>query len=140
MEHYLIEGEAAEVLRVSRRTLQLWRQHGTGPPYAKVHRTVRYRMKDIEAYMDAAVAIAMPQGEGSATKAVVDYLCHAPNRKATIAAARGGADALLQHVTNQHLIGIPRRGLPAHLYKHAMAQVNWRDVAKALQEDENVNR
>jgi excisionase family DNA binding protein len=45
---YLTEGQVAEMLRISRRTLQAWRLRGGGPPYVRVGpRMVRYRAGDV---------------------------------------------------------------------------------------------
>ncbi len=43
----LVEKEAADILRVSFRTLQAWRVIGDGPPYCKIGRSVRYRHQDL---------------------------------------------------------------------------------------------
>ncbi len=43
----LTPAEAAKVLRVSVRTLSLWRQQGTGPEYFMAGRLPRYRARDI---------------------------------------------------------------------------------------------
>lgn len=50
------ETEAAEILGVARRTLQDWRFRGVGPRYlAYSSRAVRYRLSDLEEWMDAHV-------------------------------------------------------------------------------------
>lgn len=47
---YLTQKEAADLLRVSARTLERHRLTGTGPAYVKVGRKVVYRPADIEAW------------------------------------------------------------------------------------------
>lgn len=49
----LTEKEAAEFLAVSDRVLQTWRVAGKGPEYRKLGRCVRYRMADLEAFVEA---------------------------------------------------------------------------------------
>ncbi|WP_447974624.1 helix-turn-helix transcriptional regulator [Nitrospira sp. Kam-Ns4a] len=47
-EMYLDEQQVAEMLRISRRTLQAWRLRGGGPPYVKIgSRMVRYRETEV---------------------------------------------------------------------------------------------
>jgi len=44
--------EVAERLRLSPRTLELWRQRGDGPPYVRVGpRRVLYRRADVETWL-----------------------------------------------------------------------------------------
>ena len=47
------EKQAAEFLGVAVRTMQWWRANNKGPTYIKVGRPVRYRMDDLDAYLDA---------------------------------------------------------------------------------------
>lgn len=49
----LEEGEAAQFLRVSIRTLQSWRVSGRGPRYIKLGRSVRYDRKTLIDWLDA---------------------------------------------------------------------------------------
>ena len=42
----------AEMLRVTRRSLQRWRAAGTGPPYIKMARHVRYKPDDVQQWID----------------------------------------------------------------------------------------
>lgn len=39
---FLTENATAELLHLSRRTLQGWRAQGSGPPYIKIEGTIRY--------------------------------------------------------------------------------------------------
>jgi excisionase family DNA binding protein len=48
----LDEQEAARLLKISDRTLQAWRVKNVGPAWVKVGRTVRYRRRDLIAWID----------------------------------------------------------------------------------------
>ena len=50
---YLIETEAANYARYSRRTLQRLRQEGTGPRYYQAGRRVLYTREDLDAWLAA---------------------------------------------------------------------------------------
>jgi predicted DNA-binding transcriptional regulator AlpA len=50
---YLTQREAADILRISQRTLERHRLTGTGPKFMKAGRRVLYRPVDIEAWMAA---------------------------------------------------------------------------------------
>ena len=45
--------EAANLLRVSQRTLEGWRVRGGGPPYVRLGRQVRYSEADLIAWINA---------------------------------------------------------------------------------------
>ena len=47
------EAQVAEVLGKPPRTLRQWRYLGAGPKYLKVGATVRYRARDVEAWLRA---------------------------------------------------------------------------------------
>jgi hypothetical protein len=49
----LTEAEAADFLRLSVRTLQAWRIRIAGPAFVQVGRAVRYRRRDLIAWIDA---------------------------------------------------------------------------------------
>ena len=49
----LSEVWAADLLGLSSRTLQAWRGKNTGPAFVRVGRAVRYRRRDLIAWMDA---------------------------------------------------------------------------------------
>lgn len=51
----LTEGEAAQYLNLPPRTLSTWRQRGGGPKFVRLRRNVRYRLYDIEAFVNAGV-------------------------------------------------------------------------------------
>jgi hypothetical protein len=42
-EKLLTEVQAADLLRLSARTLQAWRSQGAGPPFVRAGRAIRYR-------------------------------------------------------------------------------------------------
>jgi hypothetical protein len=49
----LREQDAADLLSLSVRTLQSWRIGMAGPPFVQVGRAVRYRRRDLIAWIDA---------------------------------------------------------------------------------------
>lgn len=50
----LTPSEAAEMLGVTEQTLAEWRRHRHGPPYLRLgHRTVRYDLAALEAWLEA---------------------------------------------------------------------------------------
>lgn len=52
-ETYLTTKQAAELLQVSPKTLESWRRtQMQGPPFCKLGHFVRYRLSDLEAYME----------------------------------------------------------------------------------------
>jgi len=46
------EKEAAEMLNISVKTLQAWRFKGNGPRYYKLGRCVRYKIEDLEDFLN----------------------------------------------------------------------------------------
>ena len=53
----LKQGEAADLLALSERTLERFRVSGTGPKFVRLGRTIRYRLTDIEAFIEARIGI-----------------------------------------------------------------------------------
>ncbi len=49
----LTEVQAADVLNLSIRTLQAWRTKRSGPSFVRAGRAIRYRKRDLYAWMDA---------------------------------------------------------------------------------------
>jgi hypothetical protein len=49
----LTESQTAEILNISVRTLQSWRVRRAGPKYIQVGRAVRYRRRDLIAWIEA---------------------------------------------------------------------------------------
>ena len=60
----LREQDAADLLSLSVRTLQSWRNRIAGPPFIQVGRAVRYRRRDLIAWIDANT-IGAPMGSAS---------------------------------------------------------------------------
>ena len=60
----LKEEDAAHLLSLSVRTLQAWRIRTAGPPFVQVGRAVRYRRRDLIAWIDANT-IGSPMGRRS---------------------------------------------------------------------------
>lgn len=59
----LTPGELAELLGVSEETLAQWRSQRRGPPYVKVEgRLVRYRLPDVEAYLESRLVETAKEG------------------------------------------------------------------------------
>ncbi len=50
-ERYLKPREAAEILRVSEKTLAKWRWNGGGPVFCRVGRKILYREDDLSAFV-----------------------------------------------------------------------------------------
>jgi excisionase family DNA binding protein len=48
----LTQRQLADELQVSLRTLERWRQEGTGPAFIRVGRSPRYRRADIDAWLE----------------------------------------------------------------------------------------
>ncbi len=48
----LNQDEAAEALAVPARTLEAWRCRGGGPPFVRIGRHVRYRLRDLQAWIE----------------------------------------------------------------------------------------
>lgn len=49
----LTEIQAAELLNLSTRTLQAWRIKGGGPRFLKLGRAIRYRIADLNTWLEA---------------------------------------------------------------------------------------
>lgn len=52
-DHLLTPAPIAEKLGVTVQALALMRHEGNGPTYVKIGRRVRYRMSDVEAWLNA---------------------------------------------------------------------------------------
>ena len=49
------EEHASAILNVSTRTLQAWRVRGCGPKFRKLGRSVRYRLEDLQKFVNENV-------------------------------------------------------------------------------------
>lgn len=65
----LPEVDAADFLRLSVRTLQSWRAKGTGPAFIRAGRAIRYRRRDLVAWIEANV-VGGPHRPGHPAAAV----------------------------------------------------------------------
>jgi len=52
MERLLTPDEVAELLQIPKTTLYRWKYEGKGPPVAKVGVHLRYRLKDLEQWLE----------------------------------------------------------------------------------------
>jgi len=52
-EHKLTEQEAAQIVGVTVHALRAWRWRKQGPKYFKLGSCVRYRMRDLNAYLES---------------------------------------------------------------------------------------
>ena len=59
-ERLLNEIQAADLLRLSSRTLQAWRSQGVGPEYVKAGRAVRYRRSALIAWTEQNTVLTAP--------------------------------------------------------------------------------
>lgn len=53
--------EAAAYMRLSPQTLATWASRGVGPTFLRVGRAVRYRLSDLNVYLDDRVVTAEPE-------------------------------------------------------------------------------
>lgn len=54
---------AAEMLALSSGTLENWRVHGEGPPFIKIGRAVRYRLSDLDAWIERRRLLPVPRSK-----------------------------------------------------------------------------
>jgi predicted DNA-binding transcriptional regulator AlpA len=55
MQRLLTQADAAEILRLSQRTLERFRVSGLGPRFVKAGHSVRYREADLDAWVASRV-------------------------------------------------------------------------------------
>jgi len=48
---WLLPEEVARLIHTSERTLRRWRKEGTGPPFVKLGRVIRYRRAALDAWL-----------------------------------------------------------------------------------------
>jgi len=59
----LTEAQAADFLSLSMRTLQAWRVRGGGPLFVRCGRAVRYRLRDVLAWIDAKTVTSTTEAD-----------------------------------------------------------------------------
>ena len=52
MDQLLTEAEVADYLRISLATIRRWRAEGTGPPWLRVGRGIRYSRRSLDAWVE----------------------------------------------------------------------------------------
>jgi excisionase family DNA binding protein len=62
----LTQGEAAELLRLSERTLERLRVTGGGPRFVKIRQLVRYRPVDVEMWLASRVVASTSEESANA--------------------------------------------------------------------------
>jgi hypothetical protein len=66
MQTLLTQREAASVLRLSERTLERMRVAGNGPRFVRCNRTIRYRLQDIETFVEVRTVGSTSEALGAA--------------------------------------------------------------------------
>lgn len=64
----LSETQASDLTGLSTRTLQAWRVRGEGPRFVKVGRAVRYRRRDVVAWIEQNTLASTSQRPASAVR------------------------------------------------------------------------
>lgn len=55
MARFLTTKESAELLNLRPSTLEAWRCRGGGPRYVRMGSAIRYRMEDLETFVEASL-------------------------------------------------------------------------------------
>ena len=55
---FLTTPQAADFLGLKKGTLEVWRSQGRGPTFVKLGRAIRYRLKDIEDFINSQTVAA----------------------------------------------------------------------------------
>lgn len=63
--HAMKTPEAATYLNVQPATLEQWRWNGRGPRFVKIGRSVRYRIADLEAFLDSRVFASTTEAQAA---------------------------------------------------------------------------
>lgn len=71
-ERLLTEIQAADLLRLSARTLQAWRSQGVGPEYVKAGRAVRYRRSALITWTEQNTVVATALVPSGSKKSLAD--------------------------------------------------------------------
>ena len=56
LDHFLTTKEVANYLRLQKNTLEIWRLQGRGPAFVRLGRAIRYRLGDIEKFVERQTA------------------------------------------------------------------------------------
>jgi hypothetical protein len=67
LDALITEVQAADLLRLSVRTLQAWRTRAFGPAYVQAGRAVRYRRRDLVAWIEASTVTPSRPVVGTST-------------------------------------------------------------------------
>jgi predicted DNA-binding transcriptional regulator AlpA len=59
---FITEKSAAQILSLSHRTLQSWRQIGKGPPFVKLGRSIRYERTAVIGWINALACATSAKG------------------------------------------------------------------------------
>jgi predicted DNA-binding transcriptional regulator AlpA len=63
------EMRASQLLGLSSRTLQSWRARNEGPPFVRAGRAIRYRRRDLIAWIEANTVTALRSGDADGRRA-----------------------------------------------------------------------
>ncbi len=61
----LNETEVAEMLRCTKAALRRWRREGRGPRFIRVGRLIRYRLADVEEFLESNASSSRPASNAS---------------------------------------------------------------------------
>lgn len=54
----LSEGDLADLLDITKETLQVWRSEGKGPPFTRLGKSIFYRIQDFQNWVAGNVALS----------------------------------------------------------------------------------
>jgi excisionase family DNA binding protein len=63
--NFLDTREAAEFLNLKKNTLEIWRVRGDGPAYRQFGRAIRYRLTDLELYVEKCARRSTSESEAA---------------------------------------------------------------------------
>jgi Helix-turn-helix domain len=66
----LPEHDASQYIGCKPQTLRAWRHRKQGPPYIMLGRAIRYRVQDLDAWLDANRVVPRPKHESAMTGAI----------------------------------------------------------------------
>ena len=65
VEHLLTTAEAAEILRLSQPHLEKMRVYGRGPRFVRLGRAIRYRRRDLLAWIEVSVVNSTSEADAA---------------------------------------------------------------------------